>query len=257
METTRYRMVAVAVLVCFFAVGMAGLLNYFKYRSTSDRIVKERLMVIADSVNSSIHSSLTLGLAFSDLAMLPSTMERERAADDLILGIEVFDTEGKPLYSTDRLRAGRNASKAWFEAAQSSTDGEGDWYVDNASESAVGITIKNNFGLKIGYLAVRFSADRISQANATVARELALSALAVFVLAALLASGALVAVMNKLTRDIAAVENTLSSPDASRLPDTVRRGPFGAALRRFFDTVRIAEGELLKLRVTLDRGAQR
>lgn len=257
METTRSRMIAVAVLVCFFAVGMAGLLNYFKYRSTSDRIVKERLMVIADSVNSSIHSSLTLGLQFSDLAMLPSTMERERAADDLILGIEVFDTEGKPLYSTDRLRAGRNAPKAWFEAAQGSTDSDGDWYVDNASESAVGITIKNNFGLKIGYLAVRFSADNISQANANVAKELALSALGVFGAAALLASLALVAVMKKLQRDIAAVETTLTSPDPNRLPEAVRRGPFGAALRRFFDTVRLAEGELQKLRVTLDRGAQR
>jgi len=257
METTRYRMVAVAVLVCFFAVGMAGLLNYFKYRSTSDRIVKERLMVIADSVNSSIHSSLTLGLQFSDLAMLPSTMERERAADDLILGIEVFDTEGKPLYSTDRLRAGRNASKAWLDAALSSTDGDGDWYVDNASESAVGITIKNNFGLKIGYLAVRFSADRISQANAAVARELAVSALGVFAVSAALAALALLAVMNKLKRDIAAVEATLTSPDPNRLPDTVRRGPFGTALRHFFDTVRLAEGELQQLRVTLDRGAQR
>ena len=135
METTRVRMIAVAVLVCFFAVGMAGLLNYFKYRATSDRIVKERLMVIADSVNSSIHSSLTLGLQFSDLAMLPSTMERERAADDLILGIEVFDTDGKPLYSTDRLRAGRTASKAWLEAAQAAPDNDGDWYVTHGSAS--------------------------------------------------------------------------------------------------------------------------
>ena len=256
METTRVRMIAVAVLVCFFAVGMAGLLNYFKYRATSDRIVKERLMVIADSVNSSIHSSLTLGLQFSDLAMLPSTMERERAADDLILGIEVFDTDGKPLYSTDRLRAGRTASKAWLEAAQGAPDNDGDWYVTHGSESAVGITIKNNFGLKIGYLAVRFSDERISQANAQVAKELALSALSVFALAALVASLALLAVMRKLTSDIAAVEATLTSQDPNHLPEAVRRGPFGSALRRFFDTVRLADGELQKLRMTLDRGAR-
>ena len=256
METTRIRMIAVAVLVCFFAVGMAGLLNYFKYRSTSDRIVKERLMVIADSVNSSIHSSLTLGLQLSDLTMLPSTMERERAADDLILGIEVFDTEGKPLYSTDRMRAGRSAPRAWLDAAQGSLESDGDWSVTSASDSAVGITIKNNFGLKIGYLAVRFSADRINQANAEVAKALALSALGVFVAAGLLASLALVAVMKMLARDIAAVEATLAAPDPQRLPDAVRRGPFGAALRRFFDTVRLVEGELLKLRVALDRGAR-
>ena len=38
MESTRSRMILVATLVCFFAVGMAALLNYYKYRGTADRI---------------------------------------------------------------------------------------------------------------------------------------------------------------------------------------------------------------------------
>lgn len=256
METTRSRMIIVAVLVCFFAVGMAGLLNYFKYQNTADRIVKERLLVIANSIESSIHSSLSLGLQFSDLSMLPSTMERERATDDLILGIDVFDMEGKPLYSTDSLRAGRNAPKAWIDAAVNAPpDADGDWFVENATESAAGITIKNNFGLKIGYLAVRFSEDRIRQANAAVGRELALSALGVFVVAAVLASLALVAVMKQLQRDIAAVEATLKSADPTRMPAAVLRGPFGAALQRFFDAVRSADTQLAQLRSNLERGA--
>lgn len=257
METTRSRMIIVAVLVCFFAVGMAGLLNYFKYQSTADRIIKERLLVIANSIETSIHSSLSLGLQFSDLGMLPSTMQRERATDDLILGIEIFDTEGKPLYSTDQLRSGRPAPRVWMAAAVGSTDTDGDWFVENANESAAGITIKNNFGLKIGYLAVRFSEDRIRQANAAVGRELALSALGVFVVAALLASLALLAVMKQLQRDIAAVEATLKSPDPTRLPGAVLRGPFGSALRRFFDTVRAADAQLVQLRSNLGRGGQR
>ena len=39
MDTTKRRMVLIAAMVCFFAVGMAGLLNFFKYRSTADGIV--------------------------------------------------------------------------------------------------------------------------------------------------------------------------------------------------------------------------
>ena len=141
----------VAVVVCGFAVGMAGLLNYFKYRSTANGVVAERLTVTGKSVETSIQSSLALGLHFSDIGTLPGTLERERATDDLIQGIDVFDVDGKMLYSTDRLRSGRPAPQTWMNAVHKS--GGGDWLVDADGEAAAGISIKNNFGLTIGHLA--------------------------------------------------------------------------------------------------------
>ena len=118
---TRPQLIVVAVLVCLFAVGMAGFLNYFKYRANAERIIRERLVVTASSVENSIQSSLALGLQFSDLGTLPETLERERSTDDIILSIEVFDPEGKPLYSTDRLRATRNVPQQWVDAARAET----------------------------------------------------------------------------------------------------------------------------------------
>ena len=76
-------------------------------------------------------------------------MERERANDDLILGIEVFDTEGHPLYSTDRLRAAREMPASWLASARRA--GLADWFVRDGSDSAVGVSIENNFGLTVGY----------------------------------------------------------------------------------------------------------
>ena len=88
---------------------MAGrvefVLNYFKYRTAADRLIKDRLVVTGAGIENSIRSSFALGLQFSDIGTLPGTLDRERATDDLILTIEVFDTEGQPLYSTDELRA--------------------------------------------------------------------------------------------------------------------------------------------------------
>ena len=255
MKSTKTRMVGVAVLVCLFAVGMAGLLNYYKYRSTADRIVKERLLVIGNSIESSIQSSLALGLQLGDLDALPGTMERERATDNLILGIEVFDPDGNAMYSTDRLRAKRVVPASWLAAARHA--GDGDWLVENDAESAAGLAIKNNFGLKIGYLAVRFADERIRAAHEAMGRDLALSALGIFIVSATLASLALLAVVRKLGRDIAAVEACLRSPDPGRLPAAVRQGPFGSALKRFFDTVRQADAQLVSLRAHLERGTDR
>ena len=252
MAKTKPQLIIVAVLVCLFAVGMAGFLNFFKYRSNAERIIKERLVVTGTSIENSIQSSLALGLQFADLGTLPETLERERATDDLILSIEVFDTEGKPLYSTDRLRAARDVPAAWVEAARLAAPN--DWFVKSGTESAAGIAIQNNFGLVIGYLALRYSEEQVSNSMTAVARQLALSALAVFAVSATLASLALVGVMGRLTRDFDAVEAALRNRDGSRLSPAVQKGPFGRALRRFFETVRRAEADIAQLRGELDRG---
>lgn len=254
MNTTRTQMILVAVLVCLFSVGMAGFLNFFKYRSNAERIIKERLVVTGSSIENSIQSSLALGLQFADLGTLPGMMERERATDDLILGIDVFDTDGKPLYSTDRMRATRSVPPAWLAAARRASGA--DWFVKSGTESAAGIAIENNFGLVIGYLALRYSEEQVSESTMLVARELALSALAVFVGAATLASLALLAVMHRLTRDFDAVEAELRTADPLRHSEAVRKGPFGRALRRFFERVHGAEAEIALLRGNLERGAQ-
>jgi hypothetical protein len=255
MESTRSRMILVATLVCFFAVGMAALLNYYKYRGTADRIVKERLLVVGNSIESGIQASLALGLQFGDLESLPGTMERERATDNLILGIEVFDTEGKALYSTDRLRLNRPVPPSWMAAAHRA--GDADWFVEAESESAAGMAIKNNFGLTLGYVAVRFSDDRVRAAHDVVRRDLAVSALGIFVVAAALASLALILVKRRLTTEMAIVEASLRSPEAVRPNDAAFKGPFGRPLRRFFDTVRHADAQLAGLRAGLQRGIER
>jgi hypothetical protein len=248
-------MVLVAVLVCLFAVGMAGLLNFFKYRSNAERIFKERLVVTGNAIENSIQSSLALGLQFADIGTLPGTMERERSTDEMILSIDVFDAEGKLLYSTDRLRATRNVPAAWLEAARLA-NGQ-DWFVKAGNESAASNAIKNNFGVLVGHVALRYSEEQLRATTNAVARELALSAFGVFLVAATLASLALLAVMNRLTREIDAVEASLRSGDALRPSEAARKGPFGRALQRFFDSVRSADAEIAVLRSHLEHGAKR
>lgn len=247
-------MIAVAVLVCLFAVGMATLLNYFKYRSTADRIVNGRLVVIGKGIENSIQASLSLGISFSDLGTLTGLMERERAADDLILEINVFDTDGKPLYSTDARRLGETVPASWLAAARRA--GDADWFAQEGSDNAVGIPIKNSFGLTVGYLALRYSRDKINGAAYVVAKRLALSALGAFGGAAALGSLALILAMRRLERDIGMVEAALQHPDRTIPEKKGNDGPFGPVLLRFFDMVRTAEMQITTIREQLGRGAR-
>ncbi len=247
-------MIIVAVVVCLFAVGMATFLNYFKYRSTAEQIVKGRLVVIGKSIEDSIQASLAVGLSFADLNMLPQQLERELATDEMILGIKVFDTNGTPLYSTDRLREQRTVPKTWTEAARRA--GGADWFVSAAVESVVGIPIKNNFGLTVGYLAIRYANEPIDRAARAVANQLMLSAFAAFVAAALLASLALIIVIRRFEDDVRRVETALQSPE-EELPEAVSKGPFGVPLRQFLQSIRRAEAELAAARGKLSPEANR
>jgi len=250
MDSTKSRMISVAIVVCGFAVGMAGLLNYFKYRSTANRLVTERLVVTGRSVENSIQSSLALGLQFSDIGTLPGILDREQATDSLIQGIDIFDIDGKLLYSTDRLRAARPVPTAWLAAARKAGD-KGNWLVDDGEETSAGISVQNNFGLTIGYLALRFSGDRVRDEIYAVGREIALSTLLVFLAAAGLSSAALVTVMRRLGNDVGRVEAALRAGDSARATAIASRGPFGPSLIRFLKTTRLAEAELARLRSQL------
>lgn len=254
MDSTQRRMIAVALAVCGFAIGMAGLLNYFKYRATASRIIEQRLTYTGKSIENSIRSSLSLGLQFADLTTLPDLLQRERASDDLIMGIDVFDTDGRPLYSTDPRRLAQPAPGAWLAAARKAT--ERDWTVRAEEDSAVGVVLQNNFGLTIGHVALRYSDQRVRQAAQVVARDLALNSVSVFVAAAALASMALLAVMRRLGRDMQTVEDALRG-DAASAEAAAHRGPFQQALQQFTHTVRGAEAELAATRALLQTEARR
>jgi hypothetical protein len=256
MDSTKRRMVGVAVLVCGFAVGMAGLLNYFKFRSTATSIVKERLLVTGRSIDNSIQSSLALGLQFADIGTLPGTMQRERATDDLILSIDIFDpADGRVLYSTDSLRMSRAVPTHWLEAARKAGTSDDGWFSEHGDESAAGMSIDNNFGLIMGHMVLRYSNEKVDASIHAVGRQLALGSLLMFLLSAGLSSWALLRVMNRLDRDIAAAEQALRVGGVTGNFGATPRGPFGPALRQFVDTVRLADSQVSELRAQLHRGS--
>jgi hypothetical protein len=252
MDSLQRRMVVVALVVCAFAVGMAGLLNFFKYRATATRLVEQRLGFAARSIENSIQSSLALGLQFADLQALPGRLEREQASVELIRGIDVIDAEGQTRYSTEPSRRAQAAPSAWLAAARKG--GRQGWALHDGADPAVGRVLLNPFGLAIGQVVVRYPGERRDQAAQQMARELAWNALAVLALAAPLAALALLLVLRGLRRDLDAVRPALDAGDVAAARSACRRGPLRSALGRFGRTVQGVESELQSLRTGLQQG---
>lgn len=246
MHPTPRRTIAVAVAVCAFAVGMAGLLNYFKYRATTERLLEQRLAHAGRSVANNIQASLSLGLQLGDIGTLPALLLRSAARDERLTGIDVFDTEGRTLYSTDAARLLRVVPAAWQARARQA--GDGGWTVHDDLEPAVAVAVQNHFGLTVGHVALRYSRERVHEATRAVMRELALAGVGVLAIAAALATFALRALFGRLDADVRALEQALRAPDALRGMAALRRGAFGEAPRRFAATVADAETQIAAAR---------
>jgi hypothetical protein len=257
MDSIKLRMVAVAVLVCGFAVGMAGLLNYFKFRTTATSILKDRLLVTGRAIDNTIQSSLVLGLQFKDIGTLPATLQRERSTDDLIQSIDIFDPEnGRVIYSTDAQRIDRPVPAHWIEAANKAGTSNDGWFSEHGDESAAGMAIDNSFGLIMGHLVLRYSSEKVDETIHAVGRDLALGALLIFLVSAGLSSLALLRVMAKLDRDVRSAEQALRAGGVAGTLGTSASGPFGKALHRFVETVRLAESQIAEQRAQLHRGGK-
>jgi hypothetical protein len=243
MKTTYTRFIGVAIVVCLFAVGMATLLNYYKFKSTIEKVVRDRVLITANTIDASVESSLGLGMGFSELSMLPSLMERERAADRLVTAIEVFDPAGKILYSTTADRVGGSVPGHWLAAASRAKD---EWTADAPREYVAGIVVRNNFNLAVGYIAMSYDREYVARSVREVGRNLAAIGAIAFLLVAATVSGALILILRRFGRDMHAIEAHVTGQGAPEIP-----GAFAPAVGELKRAISSAESELARVRTRL------
>ena len=253
MGTIRVRFITVALVVSFFAVGMAAFLNYFKYKSTISGIVKSRVLVIGRNIENSVQASLSVGMQFMEIGTMNALLAREKASDRLIRGIDVFDHTGQVLYSTDKGRVGEKVLVGWTDAAARSKSTE--WGLEGDDEYVAGISLKNNFDLTVGYLALRYSSEEVQRAAKVAGREILLASVVSFVGIALIAPLALIVVIRRFERDLRTLETAAGHlEDRTEQPITAGSA-FDAAIGNLRSSLRDANTALDDLRAKLDSAA--
>jgi hypothetical protein len=250
MGTIRIRFILVALVVGFFAIGMSAFLNFFKYKSTFAQIVKERVLVVGRGVENAVQASLNVGLQFSELSMLPPLMQREKAADKLIRGIDVFDPSGQVIYSTDADRVKREVPLGWMGAAERSKTTE--WTAEEGNEYVAGISLKNNFDLTVGYLALRYSRDYMDSASKGVAKEILFASLIAFAIVAMITPLALIVVIRRFERDLKTLESAVSHLEDGAAPPAATGSAFDGAITSLRESLHGVNQELNDVRAKLD-----
>lgn len=173
-----------AVWVTAFAVAMACLLLAFKHRAALDTLQRDRLERVAGEIEAVVARSLAVGMAFPEIPTLPDVLDSEKSTETLITALDVIDAEGRVLYSTQRERARGDVGPAWRSAIARSRDRG--WHASDGSDAAVGLPIRNAFGLVVGHVVVRYGLETLEKSNREFSRRLAAWGAVIAVASALL-----------------------------------------------------------------------
>lgn len=118
-----------------------------------ESVRESRYVSLALSLASAFEADLDLGFPIEaqrgPLQELRFAIER----DTSLLSIDVFDTTGRLIFTTDRGGVGERVPPAWTARARS--DGPRGWVIDDGTERISGASIVNNFGKVVAAVALR------------------------------------------------------------------------------------------------------
>lgn len=148
-------------LSLLFALGMASLLNYYKFGNTLAGLARANVAVAAQDVRESLALSLSVGMDLSALEGMPALLARQTHVDPSIVAIRMGDMQGRGLYASDPEAARQPLPGAWLQAARAAK-GEG-WHLGGEGEmETVGWVLRNNFDLPVALLGIDYSTRQVA-----------------------------------------------------------------------------------------------
>ena len=239
----------VALLVSLFAIGMVAFLNYFKYRATVAEMVQSRVLVVGRGIENSVQASLGIGLQFAEIATIPDLLQRELSTESLLRRIDIFDHNGRILYSTDAAQVGRSVPAAWTAAAARAKKTQ--WAVEERDMNVAGISLRNNFSLTVGYMALHYPRGYVDEAAARIWPDILVASLVAFAGVVLLMPLLLGIPFRRVEADFAAARQALD-PRAGDAVTGVRDRQLDAALRETRERLAEAENAVAQVAAQLE-----
>ncbi|WP_179958290.1 hypothetical protein [Chitinimonas arctica] len=231
-----FRIGGLLALVILFVVGLLAFLNYANFRKTVQGLHEARYLVLGKDLRQSVEAGLSLGLTPAQNARLPLLFNELKDSWPAIRYAGVIDTEARALLGTGPVDSSHQGS--WRERiATGPADGIWHWRAEH--ESAVGLTLADNFGGKAGAVLIVYDDREVLLVAGRMAEQLFWRALAVILVAALLAWWGAWRLTRSLAAELDAAEAVLAG---SSLPPDTR--PLVRETQLFMDAAAQAEAKM-------------
>lgn len=147
---------------------------FFAGERVSEEIEQARVSHLLGALRQTTEANLGIGLALDEIALLQSTIEREKAQDPSIVVIDIFNSAGRSIYSTDRGSVGEAVDPGWLTHLSR----DGTWHSSFRGETIFGTRFENDLGIA-GGIAVTLSGTNRAARIEALALDLTLRAFAI------------------------------------------------------------------------------
>lgn len=187
---------------------MTGLFGYYKFEDVMSSLVSSRYSFVVFTIKQKIEDRLALGLPLRQLRQVQELMELEKARDDQILGIQIYDPEGEVLFDTERGAIGSRVPALWLEPlAGQATQPFGLRDDDNA---LVGLPLVNTLGKAEGAVVLRYPGSLLEHELGSLLRRLAIEVAAVLAVFSAIAVAAASWLLGGVRKRLGAMETALA-----------------------------------------------
>ncbi|MBC7906326.1 MAG: cache domain-containing protein [Rhodospirillaceae bacterium] len=206
------------VSVALFAILLATMLTtavfgYYKFEDVLSSLVRSRYSFVVFTIKQKVEDSLNLGFSLRQIRQVQDVIELEKARDDQIHGIDVYDHNGEVLFDTDRGVMGSRVPARWLEplASPSGTAGATQpfSFIDEDA-MVVGLPLVNSLGKVEGAVVLRYPEAYLERELGNLLGRLALEFLTVLSAFALAGTLAAYVLLRVVGRRLGAMETTLA-----------------------------------------------
>ena len=125
---------------------------FFAGSKVGEEIEMARVSHLLGTLRSATESNLSIGLTLDQVSLLQARIEREKVNDPSIVAIDIFNAQGRFIYSTDRGTIGETADKSWVSLLKQ----DNIWRLEARRETIFGTHFDGDLGLA-GGIAVTVS----------------------------------------------------------------------------------------------------
>lgn len=153
--TTKMTVYTTCILA--MVLGLLLTMNYFKYGNILTDVTTSRLEVINKNLGFSLSRATNLGLALDELQFADTLLRRAKESDAAIREIQVFDINGRVLFSTGETTAESRVDERIVGLLKPTrTEDATEWVAHTTGQFVAGISLYNSFDRAIGGIVLRY-----------------------------------------------------------------------------------------------------
>lgn len=217
-----FKMIVTMMALLALAAGMVELLNYHKYKTLFESLVKSRVDVVMSTLQSSVQEPLQIGLSLEDTRTIGDLIQQTKSQDPLIVAISVYsmdsDGTGRVLYSTQDEAVGTPVPAAWAEAMTAGGSQTLRWSSQTDNQHIIGGGLVDRLDRVVGGVALSYSKDYELQNLASIREELFETSFMVVDVAILLSALLVFVIFRPISRLFVGLGATLDGKGSQTVP---------------------------------------